>query len=912
VKIKKRKKKKKPKNKKEKPGKKEPKKPAPKKQEEEDEDDDDFVEAANDQNVNVNNNVNRQNPNMVNNNANNIKINSINQDGITFDDSNTKNGKNEIILDKIKNNSKIHSKEPTERYAYLKVEDTSQERINLSRKNLYSCVHISGEERIRLLNYQNNFISRIECLSNFKNLIFLDFFNNNIEKIQGLENLCSLRVLMLGRNKISKIEGLSFVTKLDILDLHNNEITEIENLNQLTELRILNLEDNKITELTNLNGLISLTDLNLKNNNISVIRNIPKLNNLKKLCLSGNKLKNFYDIDSLSILHVFDISFENNPMFNIPLYRSTMIYKFKFIKLLDGHRVSEEERRLSYKITRKEEEKRKENERLAYKNEEKKKCLNNIQEVWKQKMKIIESNKSDNGVIDLKCLKVANSNPFNQSNTIRENGTPNTPSKTNSSFSSLFSNKSGSKDSNISTSDSNSNSNIRRNKIGSTSSNSHSLLNLYNGNNSESTIHYSSSNLLNSRDSLSGNSRPMSSRTYFNINKNIGNKGRNIMNSSNQKLITANDIKNDSLTSYIEQDKDEIRVYGDINVNFDKLDATGIKTIRFNYIHINNIIDMMHKLKKFTDLKKLIFSNNDFSSLNQLHSFSILRNIEEIDILSYDNPIVEYDHLLYYILYRLKHLPLKVVCKKEITETDYENAELMFAGLQKVILKIPTNIIYHTSDLSLPINFTGTVCPMIKQYKSKYMNLETLASLRKNKLNNNTNNNNNNDKTTNNKNDTVNNKTSDTANNDDNSKTTTNTIREITPTPPSYMKNVIQQYVQLNSLFVMVTQENISIRNKLMESGSFLKHNQFFSLSINNDTEAMEMNYNKCKKDAKNYVDNLLSKCKKENEKSELFSKVFSSILADGCRTAIQKSKNINQTMEEALINIIQNTRLIY
>jgi len=158
-------------------------------------------------------------------------------------------------------------------------------------------------------------------------------------------------------------------------------------------------------------------------------------------------------------------------------------------------------------------------------------------------MKIIESNKSDNGVIDLKCLKVANSNPFNQSNTIKENGPP--TSKTNSSFSSLFSNKSGSKDSNISTTDSNSNSNsnIRRNKIGSASSNSHSLLNLYGGSNSESTIHYSSSNLLNSRDSLTGNSRPMSSRTYFNINKNIGNKGRNIMNSSNQKLITANDSK---------------------------------------------------------------------------------------------------------------------------------------------------------------------------------------------------------------------------------------------------------------------------------------------------------------------------------------------------------------------------------
>ena len=67
--------------------------------------------------------------------------------------------------------------------------------------------------------------------------------------------------------------------------------------------------------------------------------------------------------------------------------------------------------------------------------------------------------------------------------------------------------------------------------------------------------------------------------------------------------------------------------------------------------------------------------------------------------------------------------------------------------------------------MSLPINFTGTVCPMIKQYKSKYMNLETLASLRKNKLNNNTNNNN--DKSSN-KNGTVDNKTPDATNNGNN------------------------------------------------------------------------------------------------------------------------------------------------
>jgi hypothetical protein len=746
-----------------------------------------------------------------------LKNNSMNLEINAFEDINNKNEKVETGTEKNKTNKAyskndyfISTKEPSERYTYLKIEDNGQERINLNRKNLYSCVHISGEERVRLLNYQNNFISRIECLSNFRNLIFLDFFNNNIERIQGLDNLNSLRVLMLGRNKITKIEGLSFISKLDVLDLHDNEITEI------------------------------------------------------------------------------DISFEKNPISVVPLYRPTVIFKFRYIKILDGHRVSEEEKRLSYKITKKEEEKRKENERITQKNEEKKKSINNIQEIWKHKMRIIHTNSGDNGVVDLKCLKNSISVPLDQNNKNNSSG------------------------------DSNSNNNLKKNITGSATSTSRSLLNL-----SDSTIHYSSSSLFNSRDSLVSPKTLSSKNSYLNLNKNINNKGRNIMNSSNQKLISANDMNN-TLTSYIEQDKDEIRLYGDINVNFDKLDVSGIKTISFHYVHINSIIDIMDKLKKFTDLRKLIFSNNDFSSFNQLHSFSILRNIEEIDILSYDNPIVKYDNLVYYILYRLKHLPLKIVCNKKITEADYENAELMFAGLQKVILKIPTNIIYHTSDLTLPINFTGTVCPMIKQYKSKYMNLETLTTLRKNKnskekisLNNmkvRNNGGSTGNKVTNKNNDSNGNNNSTIDKKDKNSIQNTSSSsndskKEISTLPPSYMKNVIQQYVQLNSLFVMVTQENISIRNKLMESGNFLKYNQFFSLPINIDNEDMEINYKKCKNDAKDYVNKLIKKSKEEQQKSELFSKFFSRILADDCQTILQNSNDndINQSMEEALINIIQN-----
>jgi len=125
------------------------------------------------------------------------------------------------------------------------------------------------------------------------------------------------------------------------------------------------------------------------------------------------------------------------------------------------------------------------------------------------------------------------------------------------------------------------------------------------------------------------------------------------------------------------------------------------------------------------------------------------------------------------------------------------------------------------------------------------MNLETLTTLRKNKnskekisLNNmkvRNNGGSTGNKVTNKNNDSNGNNNSTIDKKDKNSIQNTSSSsndskKEISTLPPSYMKNVIQQYVQLNSLFVMVTQENISIRNKLMESGNFLKYNQFFSL----------------------------------------------------------------------------------
>ena len=77
---------------------------------------------------------------------------------------------------------------------------SNPERLNLDRRHLTVCPILKSEERVRLLNYQNNYIEEIRHLSNLPNLIFLDLYNNCIEQLSvDLGCVPTLRVLMLGK-----------------------------------------------------------------------------------------------------------------------------------------------------------------------------------------------------------------------------------------------------------------------------------------------------------------------------------------------------------------------------------------------------------------------------------------------------------------------------------------------------------------------------------------------------------------------------------------------------------------------------------------------------------------------------------------------------------------------------------------
>ncbi|XP_059227930.1 leucine-rich repeat-containing protein 49 isoform X1 [Mustela nigripes] len=257
------------------------------------------------------------------------------------------------------------------------------DRLTLERQKLTVCPIIDGEEHLRLLNFQHNFITRIQNISNLQRLIFLDLYDNQIEEISGLSTLRSLRVLLLGKNRIKRISNLENLKSLDVLDLHGNQITKIENVSHLCDLRVLNLARNLLSHVDNLSGLDSLTELNLRHNQITFVRDVDNLPCLQRLFLSFNNISTFESVcclaDSSSLS---DITFDGNPIAQESWYKHTILQNMMQLRQLDMKRVTEEERRIASVVAKKEEEKKRESHKQSLLKEKKRLTINNVARKW--------------------------------------------------------------------------------------------------------------------------------------------------------------------------------------------------------------------------------------------------------------------------------------------------------------------------------------------------------------------------------------------------------------------------------------------------------------------------------------------------------------------------------------------------
>jgi Leucine-rich repeat (LRR) protein len=192
------------------------------------------------------------------------------------------------------------------------------ERLNLDRRHLDQCPYLEQEQRLRLLNYQNNQIRQIQNLENLTNLIFLDLYNNKLSSLEGCLSITKgLRVLMVGKNQINELNYLNHLKKLDVLDLHSNQIKEIKtsSLEGLNDLRVLNLAGNMISLVHNLLTLNSLTELNLRRNCIEMLVELDCLPSLQRIFLSHNLIEHEQKIHCLfQIKSLIELSLDSNPI----------------------------------------------------------------------------------------------------------------------------------------------------------------------------------------------------------------------------------------------------------------------------------------------------------------------------------------------------------------------------------------------------------------------------------------------------------------------------------------------------------------------------------------------------------------------------------------------------------------------
>eukprot|EP00903_Cladosiphon_okamuranus_P021119 g19400.t1 len=229
----------------------------------------------------------------------------------------------------------------------------SPERLNLHRRRLRSCPVVQGDTRLRLLNYQNNLISKVTNVANLPNLIFLDLYNNNIDTMEGpLSMMVGLRVMMIGKNKITKISNLGSLRKLDVLDLHSNSIRDIEGLASLQDLRVLNLAGNQIRAVENVRTLTALTELNLRRNNIEKVTELDALPRLQRLFLSNNRINSFQDCSCIfSVRSLLELSLDGNPVAGEnglgSSYRRYVLHHLPDLRHLDLKRVTDHDQPFS-------------------------------------------------------------------------------------------------------------------------------------------------------------------------------------------------------------------------------------------------------------------------------------------------------------------------------------------------------------------------------------------------------------------------------------------------------------------------------------------------------------------------------------------------------------------------------------
>lgn len=532
------------------------------------------------------------------------------------------------------------------------IRNKNSEKLYLNKKDLPHIPLLEGEENLKLLSLETNLITKIDHLISLNNLLFLNLYENKISEIENLQTVPKLKALMLGKNNISKIKNLQCLPEIEVLDLHSNKIKLIENLSCLKKLRILNLANNQLTSFVELMNNKNLEDINLRKNLIVSIPNLAlSFDKLRKLNLGKNMISKIeFILEFKKLKRIEELYIEGNPVIFIKdAYKKFYNLPLKF------------KDQAQFQIY-------KNNTNGNNQNNNNNNGLNNSVSQLKSNI----SSKSTNGATnDSNNIKHANSN----SNFV-STSTSNIKGGKSTNFDEV-------KKSENSNSNNNNNDNNQPKTKTNQSARNESLTNsnlYYNNNNRNNGGN--NNNTKNDQDNLSEEERE---KLLVKIENEWKVEFRYIINNgfNGYSIKKLKETKMQLCHAEIERER-QLNLFGSaIEVLGYKEFYNIVHTIKFEFINFDIISQRQNveNIKKFVNLKSLIFKSNNMHGFYQIIKLENIKGIEYITIRK--NEICNGEILKYFLVYRLQNI--KYFNDNEITNKDIYMSKKIFEHFDQAI-----------------------------------------------------------------------------------------------------------------------------------------------------------------------------------------------------------------------------------
>ena len=530
------------------------------------------------------------------------------------------------------------------------IRNKNSEKLYLNKKDLPHIPLLEGEENLKLLSLETNLITKIDHLISLNNLLFLNLYENKISEIENLQTVPKLKALMLGKNNISKIKNLQCLPEIEVLDLHSNKIKLIENLACLKKLRILNLANNQLTSFVELMNNKNLEDINLRKNLIVSIPNLAlSFDKLRKLNLGKNMISKIeFILEFKKLKRIEELYIEGNPVIFIKdAYKKFYNLPLKF------------KDQAQFQIF-----KNNSSPNNQANNNNNNNGLNNSVNQLKSSV----SSKNTNGAINdnNNNIKHANSNSnfvSTSTNNIKGAKNPN------------FDEVKKAENSNVNTNSETSQTKSKSNQSTRNDSLSNSNLNYNNNRNN-------GGNNKNDPDNLSEEERE---KLLIKIENEWKVEFRYIINNgfNGYSIKKLKETKMQLCHAEIERER-QLNLFGNaIEVLGYKEFYNMVHTIKFEFINFDIISQRQNieNIKKFVNLKSLVFKSNNMHGFYQIIKLENIKGIEYITIRK--NEICNGEILKYFLVYRLQNL--KYFNDSEITNKDVYMSKKIFEHFDQAI-----------------------------------------------------------------------------------------------------------------------------------------------------------------------------------------------------------------------------------